>query len=303
MEKGLFFKYIIDKYNVKFDLFKVSQLDQYPHIFKMEGPEYNLIIKIIQKSKTYCYSINQLYLDISSINCVEKPILTRDGKFTVSIGNKIVLLYEELQELKQNPSAIWWSNCLGSIHSIKVNKNYKCYYPNDFYNQTLKILSEAEKYILPKRKNKIYQLLKDVDAEVVSNKNNMTLCHNDPYNLNVMSSKQGYKLIDIDSMGLSPKEYDIQRLIYNYVINSNNIDEVIEFWTLFRDNYEKKISNNINIDLLKNIYVLDLIRTISWLYIVSNDMSRVDRKRQKEQLDLFERSLDDNRHCKILSSL
>ncbi len=305
MEKDVLLKYIINKYNVKcnLSLIKVTQLEQYPNILKMEGSNYNFIIKIIQRIQIYCYSINQLFLDLSSIDCIEKPILTKDGNYFFSIDSQIFLLYEKLQEIKENPSANWWSNCLGSIHNIQVNKNYKCYYSNDFYKQTLSILAKAEKNISQNIKNKIYQLLNTVNKEIVCKKYKMVLCHNDPYNLNVMYSKQGYKLIDIDSMGLSPREYDIQRLLFNYVINTNNFDEAISFWNLFRDNYEKKTLEKIDINLLKNIYILDLIRTISWLYIVSNDFSRLDRQRQQEQLDLFEKSLEDNRHCKFLKRL
>lgn len=305
MTKNLLLKYIFEKYNIEcnLELIKVSQLYQYPNILKMQCPNYNLIIKIIKQSKTYCDNINQLYYDLSSINCIEIPMMTRDGNYILSIDNQILLLYEELKEIKQNPSSLWWSNCLGSIHNIKFNKNYKCYYPNNFYNQTLNLLSAAEKYILPNRKNKIYQLLNNVNIEIVNKKYDFNLCHNDPYNLNVMVSKHGYKLIDTDGMGLSPKEYDIQRLICNYVVNTNDIDDVINFWNSFRINYEKKTSNKININFFKNIYILDLIRTISWLYIVSNDLSRLDRKRQQEQLNLFEKSIDNNNHYKVLKKI
>ena len=302
MEKKSILKYIIDSYNVKCDpsLIEIYQLNQYPHILKLKFPDHNLILKRIQKSKTHCDSINQLYSDLSCIKCVEKPLLTKNGEYTLTIHDQILLLYEKLQELNHSPGPIWWANCLGDIHNITPNKNYKCHYSNDFYYQTFSILLKAEKYISNDRKKKIYKLLKSIDRDTINEEQDMVLCHNDPYDLNVMFSNGGYKLIDTDGMGLSPREYDIQRLMYNYAINTNSIDNIIRFWKLFKENYEKKTRKKINIKLLQNIYLMDLIKSMSWLYLVCNDSSRSDRQRQQEQLALFEKSLDNDIHSKVL---
>ena len=303
IENDLILKYIIDSYNLKCDssLVKIHKLIQYPHIVKLIFPNHNLFLKKVQKSRTHCFSINQLYYDLSGIKCVEKPMITKNGEFSLTIGNQIILLYEELQELNHSPGPIWWSNCLGDIHNIIPNKNYKCHYSNKFYYETLSVLTKAEKYISKDRKNKIYKLLKSVDMNTINEEQDIVLCHNDPYDLNVMLLKEEHKLIDTEGMGLSPREYDIQRLMHNYAINNtNSLDNIIRFWEIYKENYEEKTTKKINIKLLQNIYVMDLIKSISWLYMVCNDTSRNDRQRQYEQLLLFEKSLDNDIHSKVL---
>lgn len=305
MDKKIIIKHIEEMYSFKDKLYNenIFQLKDYPHIFKIEVTNYNLIAKIIKKSKIYCTNINKLYHDLSTIEYIEIPMLTNDKKYGVSDKDEIMLLYEELQNIKVNPGPIWWSDCLGSIHAIKYENYYKHYLPFDYYEQTIRLFALAEKFIPNDKKSKIYSLLAKVNIDKLNKKLCFKICHNDPYNLNIMQSVDEFKLIDTDGIGLSPKEYDIQRLLYNNVINFNCIEDVMNFWEIFKNNYEYKTSDSIDIELLKNIYILDFIRTISWLYIVSNDFSRVDRLRQKEQLNLFEKSLDNDSHCKILRNI
>lgn len=305
MKKELLFQHIISTYNIKENLFssKIYQLEQYPHIFKIEFPNCSLFIKSIDKNRIYCKDLNVLYFDLSNIDSIEKPILTKDNKYISLFENKIILLYEELEKIVNTPDPIWWSNCLSNIHNISVNDKYIICFSNDFYTQTINLLNLAKKFMNHKIKLKISKLFKELDTESINLKNNMVLCHNDPYDLNVMSINGVYKLIDTDGMGLSPKEYDIQRLICNHLINSNEVNNSLSFWNSFKNNYELNINEQIDIDLLKKLYILDLIRTTSWLYIVCNDLSRKDIKRQKEQLSLYERSFDNDNHSKILKKI
>ncbi len=302
MEKDLLLNHIMNNYNIKTDksLIKIFQFKQYPHIFKLQCPNYALFIKMVDESRIHCKNLNQLYLDLSKVSYIEIPVMTKNEEYFSLFRKQYILLYKELEEIKDTPNSLWWSNCLGSIHNIVVNKNYKNFYTNNFYNQTIELLNEAKEFITQERMIKITDLLKKVNLENIDKIENMVLCHNDPYNLNVMQTNTCYKLIDTDGMGLSPKEYDIQRLLYNNLINSNDIDSSLYFWDSFKENYEANINGKININLLKNIYILDLIRTTSWLYIICNNISRKDRKRQQEQLNLFEKSFDNNNHCKIL---
>lgn len=305
MDKELILENIINNYNIEtnLSLIKLSQFKQYPHIFKLECPNFSLIIKIVDNFRIHCKDINQLYFELSKINCIAIPILTKNKSYFSVFGNRVLLLYEELSEIINNPNSIWWSECLGNIHNIKVNANYEKCFSTNFYNQTTNLLKEAQRFIAPTLMSKIVSLITEVDIERINKIKKMVLCHNDPYNLNVMTKSFEYKLIDTDGMGLSPREYDIQRLIYNHLINSNDLDDSLLFWNSFKNKYEIKADDKINVPLLKDIYILDLIKTMSWLYISCNDLSRKDRERQQKQLYLFEKSFDNDAHYKILKKL
>ena len=177
------------------------------------------------------------------------------------------------------------------------------YFQSDFYKQTIDLLNSAKKFMVPEIETKIIKLLMELDDKCLELNKNVVLCHNDPYDLNVMAINGEYRLIDTDGMGLSPKEYDIQRLMWNHLINSNEVDNSLTFWCSFKDNYELNVIEKIDTNLLKQLYILDLIRTTSWLYIVCNDLLRKDIERQKEQLNLFERSFYNDNHVKILKKI
>lgn len=302
MDKEILLNHIISNYDVNINLstFKIYQIEQYPHVFKLEDHNCSLIIKIIDKNKIHCKNLNVLYTELSNINSIEKPIFTKDKKYMSHLGNQIILLYKNLDKITKYPEPIWWSNCLSDIHFIHINNNYSNCFPHDFYVETTKLLKKAQKFMKIKIKIKIKKILKIAQASGEILNNHMVLCHNDPYNLNVMSINGEYRLIDTDGMGVSPREFDIQRLICNYLIYSNDVCSSLSFWDTFKKNYEFKTNEKIDINLLKKIYALDLIRTISWLYIVSNDLSREDRERQKERLNLFERSIRNDVHIKML---
>ena len=304
MNKDLLLEHIMSSYNIgnNFSSMRIFQFAQYPHVLKLELLNYSLFVKLIDPAKIYCRDLNELYTSLAkSSSSIEVPILTNNGSYYSQFNSQMVLLYEELKEIQNSPGSKWWSDCLSSIHNIRTNENYRNYYSSDFYNQAINLLNAAKELILPSRIKKINQLLDVVEGNI--NIKSMVLCHNDPYDLNVMLSKDQYKLIDTDGMGLSPKEFDIQRLLYNHVINSNDLDASLAFWDTFKSNYENNISEKIDVSLLKKLYALDLVRTTSWLYLVCNDLSRTDRERQQEQLDLFERSFDCNSHQKVLQKI
>lgn len=305
MEKELLFQHIINNYDIKekTSIFEIYSFEQYPHIFRLESNNCSFFIKQVDKSRINCKDLNILYSDLATIDCIEKPILTKDKKYVSLFDDKIILLYKELEKIQKNPDSVWWSKCLSNIHNICLNNEYMAYFPNDFYNQTIDLLNSVKKFMEPEIETKIMELLMKLDYKDLDLNMNMVLCHNDPYDLNVMASNGEYRLIDTDGMGLSPKEYDIQRLIWNHLINSNEVDNSIEFWCSFKNNYELNVIEKIDTNLLKQLYILDLIRTISWLYIVCNDLSRKDRERQKEQLNLFERSFHNDNHLKILKKI
>jgi len=114
-----------------------------------------------------------------------------------------------------------------------------------------------------------------------------------------MLDNKKYKLIDTDGMRLLPKEFDIQRLLHNKVNNCLRVDDAITYWNEFLNHYKNKI----DISLLKKIYVYDLIRVFSWLTLVSNDLTRIDRERQKKEFELYKESILEENHSKILKKM
>lgn len=305
MENDLLIEHIVSNYNKTYDLslMKIFSIKQYPHIYKLKGLGQTLFIKVIEKMKIYCENLNILYDRLKKNRYVKLPVLTNNGEYFTLYNNQILLMYEKSDEISDYPSPIWWSNCLTSVHQIEIDKSFKKYFNSNFYNQTINLYYNAKKYILSDRLNKIEEILKGINKKDFDKIKNIVLCHNDPYNLNVMKDSDGFKVIDTDGMGLSPREYDIQRLMINNVIDFNNINESLLFWRIFKDNYEKKAKVKIDVDLLKKLYKLDLVRMTSWLYVVSNDVTRKDMKRQKKRLKLYEKSFDNDNHFKFLERI
>ena len=172
----------------------------------------------------------------------------------------------------------------------------------NLYNEALTILNSAFNYLDDKTKFKINILLNMIDLNFQLDKK-LVLCHSDPCDKNVMFDNQCYKLIDTDMMRLLPKEFDVQRLLYNVLINSNSVNYALDYWHSFLNNYEKDFCDVIDVNLLKNIYICDLIRTFSWLAIVSSDLSRLDRERQGEDFKLYKQSILNDNHIKLLKNL
>lgn len=304
MEKQIL-KSIINDYNICSDATTicVKAIAQYPHVFRIECPERTLIAKKIDRSKLHCQNVDELYKDLSKIGSIHTPLRTADGNYSFDIDGIVFFIYRELQETKEAPTPEWWAKCLSSIHRIDQSHNCSRAFHSDFYQETRSLLASANRHIKGTIASKIYGLMDSISEKRIADISKFTLCHNDPHNLNVMNDGDTYKLIDTECMGLSPKEYDIQRMLYNYALNAGNELEIIEFWGAFKHRYEELSASQIDMGLLKDIYKLDFIRSLSWLYLVTNDLDRFDRQRQMYELDLFNESIDNNIHVKLLGRI
>ena len=294
---------ILEKYDIKCNssLIKIEVMNQYSHIFIMDLQGKKLIVKILDKFKYD--NLENIYNCLSDNIYVEKPLKTIDGKYNFTYKDKVIIVYRELQKINTIPSPVWWANCLNSIHNTRVNCNNFSKFNLNLSEETLNLFKNASQYIGYETKRKIQYLLNNVSENEPISNSKLVLCHNDPYNSNVMQDNNEYKLIDTDGMGLSLKEIDFQRLFHNNVISSLDINNSIDFFDKFICNYEKNKNDKIDINLLKKIYIYDLIRAFSWLTIVSNDKNRLDRERQLEQLSLYEKSIIEEKHLKVLKKL
>ena len=283
---------LIKNYNINIPI-TINNMFSYPHIYFLKTKEDIFFLKII--NKVYCKDINTLYKYLNNINCVEIPIKTINGDYYLKNNLEDMILYKYLNKCNNNPSSKWWAESLKKIHQINVNNNDFINYFN-IVNEMNTLFFNANKYIDDNIKEKINSLINNTKG--LNNNIKYVLSHSDPNASNVMIDSGEFKLVDTDGMKLLPKEFDIQRLLCNKVINSNNLNDVYIFWNEFINNY-----NNIDINLLKKIYVYDLIRVFCWLTIVSNDLKRVDRQRQLKELELYKKSILDDRHLKVLKKL
>ena len=67
--------------------------------------------------------------------------------------------------------------------------------------------------------------------------------------------------------------------------------------------YYEQFGLKINKKLLENLYIIDYCQTLSWLYIVTQDNSRDDFKRQKEELSLYKKALVSGKFKKTLRKI
>ena len=245
----------------------------------------------------YCESIDILYNYLSSLDNILIPKKTINNKYSININDKIVIIYKKILELKEDISPIWWANNLEKIHNLSIEKNFFQNYELLLYEETITLFNLAVPYFNDNIKRKLVKLLECYDYKYL--RKEIVLCHSDPNNSNVMIDGLKYKFIDTDGIRLLPKEFDIQRLLQNEIIGRKSIDEILNYWNSFYSNYH----NCIGIKLLKRLYVYDLIRVYSWLTLVSNDIKRVDRERQTKQLNLYQESIMEDKHEKVLKKI
>lgn len=297
-------KKIIENYHVgdNSQIVRIAPLVSYPHMFRIEFPEKTLIAKQMSASRLYCTDFDNVYQALSNSQYVEIPLMTKNGNYTLNMGEQLLFLYRELQEINIPPSPIWWAECLASIHTLDEKDYFEQYFSQNIYHETVNLFNIAQPFIEPRIRAKMAELLSHVDSKIITSAN-FTICHNDPYNKNVMQKDGKYHIIDTESMGLSPKEFDLQRLLHNYVISLKNEDEVIAFWHYFKNEYEHLNESKINQELLKSIYLLDIIRSMSWLYTICSQIDRDDLARQSEALREFNESISCDVHKRILKKI
>ncbi len=286
-------KKIIESYEINGSLKDIKTKKGYPHIQKISFDEDYIIKKI---KKIYCKDINTLYDYLSQSDYVELPMKTIDGNYGLSYNDELYILYPRLKKFKGKMASFWWAKALESIHQIPFNEND---FDNEYTIDTecFTLLNEANGLFSDKVKKQINDLLSKYynDAKV----NKMVLSHGDPYDSNVMNNKTYLRLIDTDGARLLPKEFDIGRLFYNEVIREKDLDEIYKYINIFFYNYRDKV----DINLLQKIYVMDLLRTFSWLNLVTRDKSRADYARQIEELKNYKESILSERHQKVLKKL
>ena len=288
-----FIKIIKDSYGIEGDLKKIKDMDSYPHMKKLSFNEDYVLKKV---NKIYCKDINKLYEYLSKSGYVLLPNKTIDGKYGININNELYILYPKVKKINGDIRSFYWAHALNSIHNINVDENdFDTNY--SINEESLSLLHESSELLSNKMNKRIHKLLEKYynDTKVDS----LVLSHGDPYDSNVMNDRTRISLIDTDGARLLPREFDIARLFYNRVNKEEDIDEIDKYINLFFCNYH----NEVDMKLLKEIYVMDLIRSFSWLNLINNQPEREDYKRQMKELNKFKESILSERHAKVLKKL
>ena len=293
MDKVLVDK-IRDSYGISGELTAVKRIDGYPHIIMLSFGDEEYVVKKVQK--IYCKSIDTLYNYLSHSSYVELPLKTVDNSYGLMINGNLFITYPLRQKKKGRIQSFWWAKALWNIHNINVN-------PDDFCGEysiteeSFSLFNSAKKFFSDDLNRCVVQLLDKYYKECEVKK--LVLSHADPYDDNVMINRSYIKLIDTDGARLLPKEFDIQRLFHNEVNVENDLNEIDKYINIFLCNY----GSNIDLDVLRELYVMDLLRSLSWLFLVTRDKTRADNERQLEELARFEESILSGRHQNVLKRL
>lgn len=292
---GELIKQIANEYNIIGNIRKIITVDGYPHINILSSDRDYFIKKV---NKIYCKNISTLYNYLSGSGFVFLPIKTINGEYEFVFDDEIYVVYPIFEEINTSIQSSWWGVALKSVHDIEVKlSDFSQDYSID--NESFSLFDGAKEIIDENIKRNLVEMLNTYYFNDKVNPETMVLSHGDPNDSNVMICKNNMGLIDTEGMRLLPREYDIQRLFYNEVNKGLDIGEIDKYIHAFFYNY----GNNVDMKLLKKLYVIDLIRTFSWLSLITRDLSRDDIIRQKNELEKYKASILSGMHSKVLKRI
>lgn len=242
----------------------------YPNIKIINGQR-KYLLKCLFYDDKYLKNLNEIYKNIQTFRDVRLPILTKQNEY-VDFENKVILFnYDKVSDLK--PNNRWWGIVLSELHKIVYSTiNIDLITINDISDDIMNILDAKTRirliHLLELQRNHKYV----VDG---------VICHGDVANRNVLFFEElrDYLLIDFENSKIYPKEYDIQRLIWNLYIENDSFN-FLNFWTEFTSCYDAQ-GNYINKELLSDLLIDDFVKNYLWLERVVNDETRNDRNRHK----------------------
>lgn len=296
MDKALIDKFK-NSYGILDELTVAKRIDGYPHVMSLSFGDKEYIVKRVQK--IYCKSIETLYNYLSQSRYVELPIKTTDNRYGLMISGELFITYPLCQKPSENIKPEWWAKALRSIHNIDINtKDFS--YDYNISEECFSLLKRTKGLFSEKLDRGIIKLLDDYYRG--RNVGRIVLSHNDPYDDNVLVDNALFKLIDTDGARLLPEEFDIQKVFHNEVNRETNQDKIDNYIITFFRNY-LNYGDSIDMGLLKKLYVIDLLRSLSWLALITRDKTREDYRRQIEELEKFKEGIISGRHHKILERL
>lgn len=284
----------MDKWQKVFEQYRWEQevtdeamlmLPEYPHIYTANIDGVQVVVKETLSNK--CFSPDDIFKNLPNDKKILFPLLTKNGSYYAKIKESNYLIYPRIQQINEYPSPEWWADCLQMIHSVPISQQMLSQTFVEDAKKTENLLNVAIPYI----ESDVYCQLQSLFTLGLKFSTNTekkhVLCHGDPSQWNVLKDLNGYKLIDIENCFLAPLEYDIQHLFWSYAAVCYSMSQWENFADCFLTNYKKKRKVNIDFCLLTRLFCMDFVKTVAWLYLVSNDQNRGDRSRQANELILY----------------
>lgn len=291
----------LNQYLITNKIDKIESVKDYPLIKRIYiSGECKYVLKYLPYEFDRLIWLEEVYKSLSNYDFqISKPKINIQGRYISERNNLKFVLFDCYKNPKSTfYSAEWWSKIMVNIHDMDINAKYprildlsnctglleKAFFYMDF--QTRKTL---DKYFSN-------DILNSIDfSEKKFN-------HADLLLSNVLKYHGKNVLIDFENCCIAPKEFDIQRHLCDYMVHSDNYNEIVRYFKQFLMLYEYQ-GAKINMNNLYQLFIIDFCRTLSWLYLVVNDNYRTDLKRQLKDLHCFISSLKKENFQKILNLL
>lgn len=274
---------IENNYNLRLYKKTMCTIDGYSYISRVSTDIGDIFIKEIKNECDYIYLLEKIYNELSKKSISNVPLLTKSNKYICSSTNNKFVIFMEVNESNEVPTALWWANVLHEIHSISVEDNVGYFMPGTYFSLNHSLFLNSLQYIpkdIEKLINDMLQLVRCTSERKVTR----VINHGDPLRSNVMKKNERFILIDFENACIAPKEYDLQRHLWDFAINASK-SEIVNYCINFTNEYQ--IYDAIDFELLHDFFILDFCRTLCWLYVVCNDYKRSDLKRQQYELKKF----------------
>lgn len=270
---------ILKQYLIFDSPIKFESVLNYPLLTIIYFPQRKIVVKKIANNKDKNF-LESVYFNTEKMTRTSQPIRNQKGKYITTLGNNAYILFPFYEEVSTfHVGHRWWVEILTKIHQINISSLEEV--SLDLSDST-KLLNLASQYM---ELDILNVLNKMINTSRIYNLNSyhLVLNHGDPLSSNVMYLDENPILIDFESSILAPKEYDIQRHLCDYVIQHLENGQWFQYVDQFLNKYQN-YQSKIDFELLEYLFRVDFCRTISWLYLVTQDKKRKDYGRQKRVL-------------------
>ena len=296
---------IVDMIVNHYDIFdnrrdlRVEPLKYYPHIQIIKSSEKSYYLKM----KTgISNAYDRLYEALSKCVMIHMPQKTTKGHYAFEDEGKCYFLYEKLRQCSAMPVPHWWGTLLNCIHGCEIE--YEGLINNELLDIdfSLSLFRKAETLMNCDIKRAMFKLIDKVNLPSNLLSAPRVLSHTDLGPENTMLDSSRFKIIDSEGSCLLPAEYDLQHLIWAFSTEINHFNDWVKF---SRDVCMQYINSGRQIDkiMLDYLYRVDFIKSVSWLYLISECDCRKDRPRQLMELHKFNRTIASQYHDSILEIL
>lgn len=286
-------KYIIDdNYRLSESLGMIETLDGYSNVFFEPRDETDIIVKALDMTELKRDLLEKVYDMYRDLEYVHSPVRNIHGRNITFIDGRGYVVFKKIEEIISLPDQRWWGKTISELHKISFlesateNKIH--------FNKEYGIIKRMMNPIIECIPCDIQEMLNDMIYGVDWNEEYsipFIVNHGDLLLPNLMCEKGNYKIIDFERACFAPKEYDVQRHLWDVAMRNIFNNTIGDYCDVFWNEYELSNSFRLNNKLMVDLYVVDFIKTILWLYSVCKNDNRVDIKRQIGEKELFEQAL------------